>query len=585
MQHPTLYRYMSGRYETLRHEAALYERHNNELAHFFIPTSSSFGYTPALTDGTSKPTYGGNLYDMTTVKACDQLVNYILGALFNPNQEWVAAQVPQVIMEATRNDQPAQKKLVKYIKNANTACLEYLADHASGFYPSLERALYELAVFGEGYILMDIHPRTNSLRYRHVPLMNIVVEKDENNDVDTVFRRLTMRVDEVLKIWPEPVEGTYPEKWFEPHYDRNSRVTIIHGVVPNDKYMKLEDSKKELGPNKRWRSAHFIHTDQAIHNLHDQQESGQQLVLDHAGFDEFPYLCVSWQHFGTELRARGPGFKALPDARLLNEQQKLYMNACEKKLNPPSVAAHNAVMGGVPRLGARNNHNIIDTMTLEAIGGNVNNALQFLQVPIEAQETLLNIQQRQQSIREIFFNDVIEVAEKKAEMREVEVLAQQEERMRAMMLPLMRLYGQVAEPVMVRTYQFLKSTGAISEAPPELTTMSKKFGKLYKIRFNSAISRAFAQLELANFVRVLQQFILPLASVFPQIVDVFDPMQYVKFVFEVAQYNPDVIISEEEYQRKQQERQQEVSAQQQAETAKTTAQAVESTAKASQILR
>jgi hypothetical protein len=549
----TIWDELNVRFERVRNISTHTEQLNNELAFMFTPPSATFGGTRNGKDG-NDTAYGsqfGSLYDTTGVTAVQALVSYIMGALFNPGQEWSSATLPTNIERAPASEiTPATKEqLRRYLSLVNKSCLEYLIDPAVGFYSALENAVYEELVFGQGFILADIHPIYKHLRFRHVPLQNLLMDWDEDGKPDTVFRTYQITIRELCEQYPAErlYQGEYPSHWFEAEFDRSQLVTVCHAVLPRDKYMAVKDSKKMPKHKKRYGEYYFIPADQPYFSTVKTTQTASNVVLSCGGFDHNPYISLMWHRLGAELHPSGPARTALPAMRVINEQRKNFLNATDIMLRPPSFSIANALTGGLPKLGSRNNHNIINPDVFEMSGGDIGKVFQFMTPPIQIEPTLMNIQQDQNTVRNIFFNDVIEIAEKKAEMREVEVLAKQEERMRAMMVPLIRMYDQLAEPVLRRVVEHLIDKEAVPAIPESFNSISKRYGKLYTLRFNSAMARAFSMLELSNMNRVLQQMVLPLAQFSPDVLDVVHPLRYVNAVFNLSGINPDFMRTEEEF--------------------------------------
>ena len=542
----------------------------DELAHYFRPPSTGFGGGANYT-GYANPTGQayGELYDSTGVEASQMLVSFIIGALFNPTQEWSAVLLPTHIQRNKQISDAAKTRILEYISLVNKSCLEYVLDPSVNFYSSLERALMEAVVFGAGFMLADTHPVTKHLRFRHVPLQNLMVERDEDGEANTIFRLFTLSVREVMERWPADTlpHGEYPKAWTEPKYDRDQMVNLCHAIIPHDPFLKVSDSKNMPKSRKRFRGYYYIPKDQiTITHPGKDKADAQDVILDIGGFDRNPYIGITWQWFGNELVPSSPARNALPTMRNINDQYRNFKNGSEMQARPPFFAVANAIAGGSPQLGTLHNTNTVDPGMFEAAGGDIRKLFQYLTPPIDLQYTMMDIQNERDAVRRMFFNDKIASADKAAEMREVEVNDKIQERMRALMVPQMRMYDQVAAPVMTLVAEYMVKSDAVAAPSTEMELTHAKFGKLYEFRFNAATARAFSQLELDTMNRVSQQFLLPLSQIFPGVLDTINILNLTRAVYELSGINPVFMRTKEEFDAIQQQKQEQAQAETQANT-------------------
>jgi len=565
---PTTYDVLTQKYQSAKR---LYDQTIvlfDELAHYFRPPSTGFGGGANYT-GFTNPTGQayGELYDSTGVEASQMLVSFIIGALFNPTQEWSAVLLPTHIQRNKQISDAAKTRILEYISLVNKSCLEYVIDPSVNFYSSLERALMEAVVFGAGFMLADAHPVTKHLRFRHVPLQNLMVERDEDGEANTIFRLFTLSVREVMERWPAEKlpHGEYPKAWTEPKFNRDQMVNLCHAVIPHDPFMKVSDSKNMPKTSKRFRGYYYIPKEQiTITHPGKDKADAHDVILDIGGFDRNPYIGITWQWFGNELVPSSPARNALPTMRNINDQYRNFKNGSEMQARPPFFAVANAISGGSPQLGTLHNTNTIDPGMFEAAGGDIRKLVQYLVAPIDLQYTMMDIQNERDAVRRMFFNDKIASSDKAAEMREVEVNDKIQERMRAVMVPQMRMYDQIASPVMTLVAEYMIKTGAVAPPSTEVELAHKKFGELHTFRFNAATARAFSQLELDTMNRVAQQFLLPLSQIFPEVLDTINILEYTRAVYELAGINPAFMRTKEEFDAIQQQKQEQAEAETQA---------------------
>lgn len=206
-------------------------------------------------------------------------------------------------------------------------------------------------------------------------------------------------------------------------------------------------------------------------------------ILHVGGFHEFPVMVGRWRKYSSFAYGHGPGITALPDVQVLNEADKLGLQAWGNAILPPLLMVHEGVIGK-PDLRAHR----ITTITEPG-------ALDFLRIPSDVNTDLVRRQDKRQSIREIFFMDQLNYAQSagKTPVTAAEIQARLGIMLQIMGTTLHRMEWEVIGPLLDRVFQILNREGQLPEPPPQvLDLVEGGLGRL-SLTFTGPIARATMQ--------------------------------------------------------------------------------------------
>jgi hypothetical protein len=239
-------------------------------------------------------------------------------------------------------------------------------------------------------------------------------------------------------------------------------------------------------------------------------------IIQVKGMDYFPMPTPRYIMMSEESQGRGPGTLALPDTRMVNTAEKTNVRAVQKQADPPLLLPRRGWIRPIDvSPSALNYYDGLEEMKIQSFGidGNPQLSIEFINA-------------HKQQIREFYMVDALMGPNKKAEMKEVEVLSDQEMRMRIQAPQLARLYTEWISPTLsLLLYHFSDELlgGYDGDLPDDL----KETGRLdLVIKYMSPLQRAQSMLDASNVKRVLDQFWLPVLQIDPEMGARFDSDGY-----------------------------------------------------------
>jgi hypothetical protein len=370
-------------------------------------------------------------------------------------------------------------------------------------------------------------------------------------EIDTVFRVYRQTAKDLISRFDpatlpdEVVKKATSEKLLE-EYD------LVHYVAPA--WLHTD----QLPPDWIWP---FV----SIHYMKDKKR-----ILSFGGYDNMPYICARWERSDREIYGRGPTWEILPDMRLINEVEKVYLKGVQKAIAPAMFVPDSGLLDP------------LDTTP---------DAINYYTVGIGGKDTIFpvpnagTIEYAQDlnarlvtSIKEGYFLDVLELPGPIAPDGDImrfsatEVSVRMRNRMPVLGPLLARQESELLDPLIRRTAYILTKTGQLGEMPEELT-------EGFRVEYLNPISIAMRSGEVNSMVQLFEM-IMPLAQIDQTIPMYFNTQQILKNTAEILQVPPSNLRTEEEVQAIVQKQQQDKLLQQEQELARTTAEVDEKQANA-----
>jgi hypothetical protein len=212
---------------------------------------------------------------------------------------------------------------------------------------------------------------------------------------------------------------------------------------------------------------------------------------------------------GNDAYGRSPGMEALGDIKQLQQEQKRKAQVIDKMANPPMVAdvelknqPASTLPGGI-------------TYITKKEGVGFTPAYQNFRPPI--QELMVDIQDVQRRIKDIFFNDLFLMFQQmEAEPRSAAAVDVRREEKMVMLGPaLERSQTEALDPAIDRVFGIMNRAGLLPPAPPEIA------GRELSVEYISMLSQAQKAAETAGIERLFATT-GNLAAIYPQALDVPD---------------------------------------------------------------
>jgi hypothetical protein len=303
---------------------------------------------------------------------------------------------------------------------------------------------------------------------------------------------------------------------------------IIHAIYPRSKATKKRGYKGH-----KWVSQYILVC--------------EKMDLEVEGFMEFPYVVPRWSKKSGETYGRGPGEKALPEAKVLNKMTEVTLVGAQKVIDPPLQAPDDGfVLPLYTTPGGLNYYRAGSDDRVEPIFNDSRIDFGFQ-----------TVEMKQKQIRAAFYSDQLKLREG-PQMTAAEVNERTEQALRFLAPMLGRMQAEFLQPLIERVYNIMDRRGMIPQAPVELSNVP------LKVQYVSVVAMAQRTSELTGIQRFFQN-IAPIASADPAAFDVINADRATKYVAGLVNLPQEFINSEKEVADRRQQRAQQQQAMMQAE--------------------
>ena len=530
---------LSKQYEFLKGKRTTWERNWQEIAEYVLPHRSDF---------TSKRSLGEERLEMafegTAMRSLKRFASNIHNVFTPMGAEWFRLTTGHPYLDN-------QRHIALWLEDATRIIKHHISRPSSNFHSAIYQYYLEAGAFGTGIVFVEDIPGMGP-HFRNFPLSDCVLAAGGEMEIDTVFRVYRQTAKDLISrfdpsLLPEDVlKKASSEKMLE-EYD------VVHYVAP------AWLMKEQLPPD-------WMYPFVSIHYMKDKKK-----VIKFGGYESMPYICARWERSDREIYGRGPTWEILPDMRLINEVEKVYLKGVQKAIAPPMFVPDSGLLDP------------LDTTP---------DAINYYTVGIGSKDTIFpvpsmgRIEYAQDlnarlvtSIKEGYFLDVLELPGPIAPDGDVmrfsatEVSVRMRNRMPVLGPLLARQEAELLDPLIKRTAFILTRSGQLGEMPEEL--MSQGF----RVEYLNPISIAMRSGEVNSMVQLFEM-IMPLAQIDQTIPMYFNTQQILKNTAEVLQVSPSNLRTDEEVQKMIQKQQNERQIAQEQELARTTAEVDEKQANA-----
>jgi len=529
---------LDKQYEFLKGKRTTWERNWQEIAEYVLPHRSDF---------TSKRSKGEERLEMafegTAMRSLKRFASNIHNVFTPMGAEWFRFTTGHPYLDN-------QRHIALWLEDATRIVKHHISRPSSNFHSAIYQYYLEAGAFGTGIVFVEDIPGRGP-HFRNFPLSDCVLAAGGEMEIDTVFRVYKQKHKDLIErfdpaLLPEEVlQKAGSEKMLQ-------EVDVIHYVAPAW-LMKEQLPQDWMYP--------FV----SIHYLKEKKK-----VIKLSGYETMPYICARWERSDREIYGRGPTWEILPDMRLINEVEKVYLKGVQKAIAPPMFVPDSGLLDPLDTTPDAINY------YTAGIGGKdtifpVPNAgrIEYAQ---DLNARLVN------SIKEGYYLDVLELPGPIAPDGDVmrfsatEVSVRMRNRMPVLGPLLARQESELLDPLIKRTAFILMRSGQLGEMPEELT-------EGFRVEYLNPISIAMRSGEVNSIVQLFEM-IMPLAQIDQTIPMYFNTQQILKNTAEVLQVSPSNLRTEEEVAQMIQQQQNEKMIAQEQELARTTAEVDERQANA-----
>lgn len=361
----------------------------------------------------------------------------------------------------------------------------------SNFYGWVNSIYKEIGGFGTGCGI-GLEDYRTVIRFRNFTIGEYWLGTGADGRVNAFGREYNMTVGQVVEQFGiSNVSATVKS-----NYD-NGKVDVWVKVS----HLIEENASRKQGKldylNMPWRSCYW------------ETGAAADRFLARRGFEDFPVVAPRWDLTTTaNIYGRSPGWKALGDSKMLMKQQKDYLIALDKIVDPP-VQADASVEGEVNTLPGGLNRS----------SANLPNAgvRPAYQINPDLKAILDGIQRTQQKIDRAFFVDLFNtIGQLEGSGRTaLEIAARNQEKLLLLGPLLERLESELLDPTVDRTFNIALRGGAIPPPPRELDGME------IKTEYISMLAQAQKAVSIGS-IQTTVSMAGNLAGVQPDILDVID---------------------------------------------------------------
>lgn len=470
------------RFNRLVADRGIWESHWQSLAEVLLPNRATFTH-----QGVKGERKMRRIYDSTPMLARRGLTSALDGLIKPKERKWFRIKAS----DASLNNQEEAKR---WLQESEDRMLRAIYNRQARFITHSGEVDNDLVTFGTGVLLTEEAPQLNRLSFRSVPLQNAFLGVNHEGDIDTIFLRFFWTARQAAQRYGEDSLGEKTREALKQPGDRGrqQRFQFVQAVTPRtDRDPRSSDSE-----NMPFMTAHI--------------DVSSEHLIGEGGYQEFPFAVPRWDTNSDEIYGRSPGMLALPDSNTLQAMDKTLLVAGQKSVDPPLLAADDAVLG-TPRT-FPGGVTYTDGQSWREMGG----------PPIRPLETGANIplgremqNDRREQIWSAFFKNVLNLPVDGPQMTATEVLERKEEFIRTIGPTFGRLESDYVGQVVERVFNVMKRAGAFPEPPETLA------GREVIFEFASPVQQARKQIEAAGAARSIE-VLEPFIAADPEIMDNFD---------------------------------------------------------------
>ena len=240
------------------------------------------------------PDLGEDVYDSTLAADALRLATRLSHEAFPPGQSW--AELGEGPDFASEEDSATKRRGL--IANLQEQIFDTI--NSSGFYLSVYQMVLDGILAGTGVMRVGASPDPSRLiSFDPVPQHTVALEGGPRGEVWGFYRKLWLKAEEILSLWPAA-------KW---------RPDVPAESEPHFRYTVLECT--------------YFHPETGIwyYDVVVSPGAGEDKRVVEEDLLVCPWVCWRYQLLPGEVQGRSPVMMALPDARTLNEAIRIQLEA------------------------------------------------------------------------------------------------------------------------------------------------------------------------------------------------------------------------------------------------------------------
>ena len=505
----SLWQKLNARYGSLLDTQSSWRREWRQIQKFLMPEHGLFLQGESTTEQTEN-TKDRMFYilDSEGVEAIEVLAAGLMSGLTSPSRPW---------FRLTTDDEQANEKAPVRIWLSDVEKRMRTTFSQSNFYRGLHHSYKELGGFCTAAMAL-LEDDEKVIKTRTFTAGEYALAVDFDGNVNTFYRRLSYSANQLIKRFGRDRVSEDVIRVKEQN-DLKTQFFVVQVIEPKSQVADLNIPNE---PDLPWISLYY-------------EESSKNITkfLSVGGFEENPLLTPRWFVVGNAPYGRGPGFRLLPEVKMLQKQVEKKLNAVDKLIDPPLQADGSMKQTAINTL--PNGINFIDGLSPTAGRG----VQPLYQISPDMSAIFADIQNTQQKIRRGFFNDLFQQLAllPRKNMTATEVVERHEEKLLQLGPVLERLHAELLSPAIDRTFAIMLRKGLLPPPPAELE------GQLLNIEYISVLAQAQRVVGIGA-IEQFTGFVGQLAEVIPSALDKVDFDEIVEDYAEAVGVRPSVLIDD-----------------------------------------
>lgn len=486
----TIREHCERRLEALRADRSSWFTHWQELAEYILPRKQRFLISPNAQRGGAG--MNKKIFDPTGTTAARICAAGLMGGVTSPARPWFRLTIGKISSEG-------EGEIAVWLAEVERRMELVLAQ--SNIYNCLANCHLDNVVFGVGpmYIYED---NEDVVRGHNPAIGEFFVGVDHRGYPSSLYREFTMTARNAEKEFEKENLSTAAQSLLAQQGDKE--IVICHAIEP-DTY--------------RW-------TNRPFYECYWERGSERGKILRKRGYAEQPFIVPRWEVVSNDAYSTSPGMDALPEIKQLQHETNRKGQAIDKMVSPPLVAdvqlrnqPVSLLPGGVSYVS----------------GASQIGVKPIFQVQPPIQEMMGDIQEIQDRIKTILFNDLFMMISNLDTVRSAtEIDARREEKLIMIGPVLGRIMNEALDPLINRVFGIMWR-GRLLPQPPESVK-----GAEIKVQYISMLAEAQSATKTVGIERLFG-FVGTLAAGIPDIMDKVDPDKAVDHYARSLRVPPDII--------------------------------------------
>lgn len=482
-----------------------YDNEWRAISDHLSPESRSFNTTSS--DGYIDQS---DILDSTPERAAEDLSSALVSMLATESRKWGSLN-----FEMPQDDY----ELAKNLQVGSDLVLQHLSRSKANFYTSFGDVADDLIIYGQGYAYMHSVPEKGGyVRFCRLPPQDCYIKRNSYSDIFYFFRKYKLDRDVLLAEFDNLSKSDCIDQIKREIKESSKKDEIVLHAIMKREY--AENLGCKVITKKPYVSLYFLYD--------------KKIKIWEDGYTQFPILAPSWKRKAGSSYGRGPGHKALPDIKVLNNMIETNLGAGEAMVTPPMAVPYDLLVDTGKALDLSPKAMTYLSMQEASLATGLIKPEPIITVsglPI----TLEMEDRRRNAIAQSFFSDLL-VDFKNAEMSATETNVRENARVRKLTNYIYRIQDEFLAPAFLFVFNQLKEWKLI-DFPDDMEI---------KVDFTSALFEA----SNAQAITLLERALITLAntkSIDPTVLDAIKEETFIQYVFKKIGADLSVLKSPDEF--------------------------------------